>query len=336
MAGFERELDALAAKTGFSGVVRVEGPAGVELERAWGLAHRGYGIPNTADTRFAIASGTKGLTALAVVTLIEEGRLELATTARSVLGRDLPLIDDEVTVEQLLAHRSGIGDYLDEEEDLDFDDYLLPVPAHELATTEEYLAVLDGHPTKFPPGERFAYCNGGYVVLAVIAERVSGVPFHMLVQQRVCERAGMNDTEFLRSDELPRRAARGYLEVDGAWRTNVFHLPVRGTGDGGIYSTAADVSAFWSAFFDGRIVTPEWVTKMTQPRSDTTEGMRCGLGLWLHALTDAVLLDGSDAGVSFHTVHDPRAGTTRTVMSNTSDGAWPVVRYLSERTESAR
>ena len=143
MAGLENELDTLAAETGFSGVVRVEGSAGVEFERAWGFAHRGYGIANTVDTRFATASGTKGLTALAVASLIEEGRLELATTARSVLGRDLPLIDDEVTVEQLLAHRSGIGDYLDEEEDLDFADYLLPVPVHELATTEQYLAVLD-------------------------------------------------------------------------------------------------------------------------------------------------------------------------------------------------
>ena len=112
---------------------------------------------------------------------------------------------------------------------------------HELATTEQFLAVLDGHPTAFPPGERFAYCNGGYVVLALIAERASGVPFHELVRRRVCEPAGMRDTEFLRSDELPGRAALGYLTVDGS-RTNVFHLPVRGSGDGGIYSTAADVS----------------------------------------------------------------------------------------------
>ena len=216
MAGLENELDASLPETGFSGVVRVEGSDGVEFESAWGLAHRGYGIPNTADTRFATASGTKGLTALTVVSLIEEGRLELATTARSVLGGDLPLIDDEVTVEQLLAHRSGIGDYLDEEdEDLDFADYLLPVPVHELATTEQYLAVLDGYPTNFPPGERFAYCNGGYVVLALIAERVSGVPFHMLVQQRVCERAGLADTEFLRSDELPRRTASATSKSTG-------------------------------------------------------------------------------------------------------------------------
>lgn len=336
MSELENDLVALAAETGFAGVVRVEGSDGLELEKAWGLAHRGYQIPNTLDTRFGTASGTKGLTALAVVSLIEEGRLELATTARSVLGGDLPLIDDEVTVEHLLAHRSGIGDYLDEEvEDLDLAGYLLPVPVHELATTEQYLAVLNGHPMKFAPGERFGYCNGGYVVLALIAERVSGVPFHVLVRQRVCEPAGMADTEFLRSDELPGRTALGYLEVDGKWRTNVFHLPVRGTGDGGIYTTAADVSAFWSALFAGRIVAPEWVTEMTRPRSDTTEGMRYGLGFWLHATTDAVLLVGSDAGVSFHTVHNPGGGT-RTVISNTTDGAWPLVRHLRERTESAR
>jgi CubicO group peptidase (beta-lactamase class C family) len=55
---------------------------------------------------------------------------------------------------------------------------------HELATTEQYLAVLDGHPTKFAPGERFSYSNGGYVVLALIAERTGGVPFHELVRRR--------------------------------------------------------------------------------------------------------------------------------------------------------
>ena len=65
----------------------------------------------------------------------------------------------------------------------------MPIPVHELAATEGYLAVLDGYPTVFPAGERFAYCNGGYVVLALIAERASGTPFHDLVRERVL-RAG--------------------------------------------------------------------------------------------------------------------------------------------------
>src|SRR6185437_7796704 len=83
-----------------------------------------------------------------------EGVLELSTTARSVLGGDLPLIDDRVTVEHLLSHRSGIGDYLDEESGWEPEDYVMPVPAHELVTTEDYLAVLDGHASKLAAGER--------------------------------------------------------------------------------------------------------------------------------------------------------------------------------------
>ena len=194
MEELEHAVDSIAAEHGFSGVVRVDREDELELAKAYGLAHRGYEIPNTVDTQFAVASGSKGLTAVTVASLIEDGLLALSTTARSLLGTDLPLIRDDVTVEHLLSHRSGIGDYLDEEVEveLDLDDYLMPVPVHELATTEQYLAVLDGHETKFPPDERFAYCNGGYVVLALIAERASGMPFHELVRRRVCEPAGMD------------------------------------------------------------------------------------------------------------------------------------------------
>jgi CubicO group peptidase (beta-lactamase class C family) len=185
------EVDALAAASAFAGVVRVDLAEEIELAQAYGFADRAHEIPNALETQFATASGTKGLTALTVVGLIEDGLIELSTTARSMLGDDLPLIRDDVTIEHLLAHRSGIGDYLDEETDYDIADYVMPVPVHELATTEQYLAVLDGHETKFQPGEQFAYCNGGYVVLALIAERASGVPFHELVRERVCKRARM-------------------------------------------------------------------------------------------------------------------------------------------------
>jgi CubicO group peptidase (beta-lactamase class C family) len=330
MPGLEQELDSIASETEFSGVVRIDRADRIALEKAYGLAHRGFEIPNEVDTRFAIASGTKGLTALAVVCLIEDGLLELSTAARAVLGQDLPLIDDGVTIEHLLSHRSGIGDYLDEEAGLDLSGYLMPVSVHELATTEDYVAVLDGHPTKFAPGERFAYSNGGCVVLALIAERVSGLPFHDLVRQRVCEPAGMRDTEFLRSDEPAARTALGYLDAEGL-RTNVLHLPVRGSGDGGVHTTAADVHALWSALDAGRIVPAERVADMVLPRSDVpAESMRYGLGFWLHPTSEAVVLVGADAGVSFRTVHDQAAGITHTVLSNTTDGAWPVARRLRE------
>jgi CubicO group peptidase (beta-lactamase class C family) len=324
MHDLQHEVDSIAAANDFSGVVRIDRGDEVELARTYGLADRAHEIPNTLDTQFATASATKGLTALTVVSLVHDGVLELSTTARSMLRDDLPLIREDVTIEHLLAHRSGIGDYLDEETDYDVTDYVMPVPVQELAQTEQYLAVLDGYETKFEPGERFAYCNGGYVVLALIAERASGVPFHELVRDRVCQPAGMVDTEFLRSDELPGRAAHGYLGSDGS-RTNVFHLPVRGTGDGGIYSTAADISSFWHAFFGGRIVPERWVVEMTRPQSE-----HYGLGFWLDQSSDGVRLEGSDAGVSFRSVHHPRRGVTHTVISNTSEGAWPVARLLAE------
>ena len=331
MTDLEEAVDRLAQEQDFSGVVSVDHGGKVELATAYGRAHRGYGIANAVDTRFAIASGTKGMTALAVVGLIERGALSLQTTARSVLGTDLPLIGDDVTVEHLLAHRSGIGDYLDEDSDTAITDYVLTVPAYKLAETEDFLAVLDGFPTKSAPEERFAYNNGGYVVLALIAERAGGMPFHRLVREHVCLPAGMHDTEFLRSDELPERTALGYLFTDGE-RTNVFHIPVRGTGDGGLYSTAADFTSFWPALFSGQIVSADWGARMVSPRSDVPwETRRYGLGFWLHESGDTVLLEGYDAGVSFRSVHDPRSQLTYTVLSNTTDGAWPMAHLLDDQ-----
>ena len=107
-------IDQAVSEARFSGVIRVDEGDRTVLERAVGDADRAYGIGNTPGTRFAMASGSKGFTALAVVSLIEDGTMTYDTTARSLLGTDLPMIADDVTVEHLLSHRSGIGDYLDE------------------------------------------------------------------------------------------------------------------------------------------------------------------------------------------------------------------------------
>lgn len=329
MTSLQGQVDALAGRNGFSGAVRLDRAGDTEVLSAYGLADRAHGVVNTVDTLFATASGSKGLTALAVMSLVERGALRLDTTARSLLGDALPLIADDVTIEHLLAHRSGIGDYLDEDSLGDINDYVLPSSAHQLATTEAFLPLLDGHPTTFPAGTRFGYNNSGYVVLALLAERASGADFHELVRTLVCEPAGMIDTAFLRSDELPGRAARGYLSGDGL-RTNVFHLPVLGSGDGGIYTTVADFHVFWDALLAGRIVAVDRVAEMVRPRSEWPEqSRRYGLGLHLHGTGDAVWLEGYDAGVSFVSKHEPSTTTTYTVVANTSDGAWPIARLLS-------
>ncbi len=329
MGSLKDVVDDVARTSGFSGVVRVDRAGETELAQAYGFADRAHEVANTVQTQFATASATKTLTALAVMALVERGTLELGTTARSLLGDDLPLVADDVTVEHLLAHRSGIGDYFDEEAVHDITDYVMPVPVHQLVTTEQWLPVLDGHETVFRAGEGFAYNNSGYVVLALLAERASGVAFHELVDTLVCEPAGMVGTAFLRSDELSGRAAHGYLAADGL-RTNVLHLPVVGTGDGGIYSTVADLSRLWEALFAGRVVPLGRLAAMLRPHSDwPEEDSRCGLGFHLHATTDTVWMEGYDAGVSFASVRRPSSAVTYTVIANWTDGAWPVVRALS-------
>ena len=327
----QTSVDRVVDETDFSGVVRVARGDDVLYERASGLADRAHVIPNTATTRFGIASGTKGFTALTIMSLVAEGSLALDTPVRNVLGDALELIDTRVTVGHLLAHTSGIGDYLDEETQADIDEYEMPGSARQFANTSDYLAVLEGHPTTFEAGARFEYCNGGYVVLALIAEAVSARSFHDLAAERVFAPAGMTATGFPRSDELPGSAAFGYLPTESGLRTNQLHLPVRGSGDGGAYSTVGDFAAFWPALFEGRIVPRPLVDEMVRPHNDApAQSLRYGLGFWIRLDRDTPMLEGYDAGVSFRSAYDPPSGFTYTVMSNTSAGAWPLVELLDD------
>jgi CubicO group peptidase (beta-lactamase class C family) len=322
------DLDAAAEAMSFSGVISLLRPGAPLSERAYGLADRRWRIPNTTDTVFALASGAKTFTALAVMSLVADGVLSLDTTARSLLGEDLPLIADDVTVAHLLTHRSGIGDYFDEEE-LGDNDYVMPAPMHHYTDAGAYLASLDGYPTVFPAGERFAYNNGGYVVLAVLAERASGTPYHRLVQERVIGPADLPDTSFQRADEPQPRTATGYLDATGL-RTNVLHLPLYGVGDGGVFSTVADVRRFWAALSAGRILPTDTVAEMIRPHSEVPEERaRYGLGFWLHPSHDQVRMIGADAGIAFFSSLRPSTGEQVTVISNRTNGAWPMVRHLN-------
>ena len=230
--------------------------------------------------------------------LIEDQALELTTTARSVLGTDLPLIDAAVTVEQLLAHRSGIGDYLDEDLIADIEEWPFSVRAQDIARTADCLPLLDDQPQKFPPDRNFSYCNGGSVVLALICERVTGTEFAELVQAHVTSRANLASTASLDVGRVPPDAAVGYL-ADG--RPNIDNLPRVGSGDGG----------------------------STEP----TTGKRYGLGFGLDPTDTRVSLEGCDAGVSFRSIHDQRRDLTTTVVSNSTDGAWSVLRALEATVE---
>lgn len=327
-------VEALADRERFSGVARLDLPNEASWVLARGMADRAGAVPMRDDTVLAVASVTKGVTALTVLRLVEDGALRLGTTARSLLGEDLPLVADDVTIEQLLSHRSGIGDYLDESALGGVDEHVLTVPTHQLAACADYLVVLQGQPMREQPGTTFRYNNGGFVLLALLAERAASGDYHHLVDELVLRPAGMTTGAFLRSDGRQSGVATNYLDADG-WRTNVLHMPLRGVGDGGLHCTVADLHGLWAALADGRIVRERTWHDMRQARTPPGSGpgmlerFGYGLGLWL---TDGevVFLEGYDAGISARTMLRPSDGGTCTVVANTSDGAWPIARLLLE------
>ncbi len=323
-------LDAAVAKHAFTGVATVDVGDRRRLERCEGFLHRALRVPMTPDARIAIASGSKGFTALAIMRLVEDGGLRLDQRVRELLGDDLPLIDDGVTVEHLLTHTSGIGDYLDEEADWEPSDHVLTLPVHTLTTAEAFLPMLDGHESKSSPGERFAYCNGGYMVLAVLLERVTGESYHDVVRRLVLRPTGLERTDFLPLNALPADAAPGYVLDDGDV-VNTLHLPVLGNGDGGAFTTAADLHRFWLALQAGRIVSRETLATMVEPRHDVPdERKRYGMGFWLHPTHDALILEGYDAGASFRSTHIVGSQTTVSVLGNSSEGGWPLIYALQD------
>ena len=180
--------------------------------------------------------------------------------------------------------------------------------------------MLDGHPTKFAPDERFGYCNGGYVVLALIAERASGTPFHELVHAARVPTGGDARQGVPPLGRAARRVPRlGYLDGDGRVAQQCLPPAVRGTGDGGA-TRRRRTSRVSGARFRRPDRLARRVEAMVRPRSDVREVDALRAGLWLHASTDAVLLVGGDAGVSFYSVHDPQAGLTYTVLANRRTG----------------
>jgi CubicO group peptidase (beta-lactamase class C family) len=319
----DTDLDRLAEEHTFSGVVGV-GRNGDLRTCAYGFADRAHGVANTDEHRFGVASGTKTLTAVGVLSVVADGLLDLDAPVRELLGDELPLVDDQVTARMLLNHRSGIGDYFDERADPDKLDHAMRVPVHTLDGSCGYMAALGGYPQNFVPDTAFSYCNSGYVLLAVLLERATGTPYPEVIAKRVTGPAGMTRTEFLRMDSLPGDAAIGYLFADGL-RTNVLHLPVVGFGDGGVFTTVGDVHRFWTALTEGRLGN-DVVSMMSTP---PVAGARYGMGMWLDGQPGTMTMEGMDAGASFRSTRSAD-GTTFTVLSNTTDGAWPIARHLAE------
>ncbi|MCB0070530.1 MAG: beta-lactamase family protein [Caldilineaceae bacterium] len=315
-----------AEETDFSGVVFLESNGDV-FHQAFGDRDRANRLPNTGETRFGLASGTKGFTALGIAALIDAGEFGLDTCARAIVGDRIENLNPDITIGQLLSHTSGIGDYYDEDEIGDSDEFVLGIPVQNLVSPLDYIPLLEEKAQKFPPGTASSYSNSGYIALAIIIELVASMPYQKFIENAVFAPAQMERSGFFRSDCLPADTALGYVSDQERLRTNIFHLPVVGGGDGGAYATAEDMARFWTALKASRIVPLQTLAPFLQPQS-TVDNQRYGYGFWFDDKLDHIKLVGLDAGVSFFSSTSPAKDESVTIMSNTSSGAWPLVSLI--------
>jgi CubicO group peptidase (beta-lactamase class C family) len=323
-------IDASMDAHAFSGVVSVRSGAQILYERAAGYADRSNKLRNNLDTRFGIASGTKFLTALVIGQLIAAGKLALSTRLGQILALDFPHYSPEITIGHLLSHTSGIPDYLDEDETPASADFFVSRPWYELEGPRDYLAIFPQSPMKFAPGARFSYSNGGFILLGVVIEELTGQSYQSVVEEQIFRPLGMHRSGFFAFNQLPENTALGYIDGAGGWRTNIYHLPIRGASDGGAYTTAADLAILWQAFWANQILPQDLVELFSAPFARAaSEGEHTwyGHGLWVDLQPGRpaqVYITGGDPGVSFRSSAQPDAGLLVTVMSNTTAGAWPV------------
>jgi CubicO group peptidase (beta-lactamase class C family) len=326
-------LDAKLNQKTFHGVISIYHEGNPVYERASGYADRTHNVHNSMETRFGIASGTKLFTALAIGKLIDDGLLKLRTRLNEILVLPFESYAPDIDIQHLLTHTSGISDYFDEELIKDFDNFKVAVPWSELRGPRDYLEVFPDSEMKFSPGQRFSYSNGGYILLGVIIEEISGKPYREFVSERIFQPARMLHSGYYAFNRLPDNTAYGYIEDDLGWRTNIYNLPIIGASDGGAYTTVGDLRKMWSAFWAGEIISFELVDRFTQPFSKaTTEGENryYGHGIWIYQ-NDRILehyITGCDAGVSFESGVILDIDLQLTAISNTTSGVWDILRLM--------
>lgn len=335
-------LNASIEEHAFSGVISLRRQGIVRYERAAGYADRSNKVENTLETRFGIASGTKFFTALAIGKLIEAQKLSFDTKLRDCIALDFPQYSQEITIRHLLTHTSGIPDYLDEEKMPDCENVRFSVPWYDLRSPRDYLALFPDEPMKFAPGERFSYSNGGYILLGVVIEELTGLTYQDFVAQAIFTPIGMNQSGYFAMNKLPEKTALGYVKEAEGWHTNIYNLPVVGASDGGAFTTVHDIATLWKAFWRYESLPQALVEVYAQPYVKAeTEGEHTyyGHGLWIWedtARNRETYIMGGDAGVSFKSSVYHSEELQVTVISNTTGGAWPVLRAIDTALKGER
>lgn len=244
----EEQIDALFAKSvngntpGAAVLVARNGK--IVFEKGYGLANLDAKTPITGDTRFRIGSITKQFTAAAILRLAEQGHLRIDNPVSKFIP-DWPR-GSEVTLRHLLTHSSGIHNFTAKP---GFDAHV-----REPISLEKLVASFEHDPYDFNPGEKFSYCNSGYVLLGLIVEKVSGESYETYLRKTFFEPLGMHNTGVYPSGGGLPDEALGYSFENGAIHRAVDWDMSNVATAGEIYSTAHDLFRWNEALFSQKVI----------------------------------------------------------------------------------
>jgi CubicO group peptidase (beta-lactamase class C family) len=244
-ASMDAYVQAHVAVNHFSGAVLVARGGQVIFEKGYGPADAEWNVPNSPQTKFRLGSVTKQFTAAAILLLQEQGKLSVQDPVCRFLA-PCPEAWAPITVHHLLTHTSGIPNLTD------FPDYrsTMGLPSPAAKTIDRF----SGKPLEFVPGSTFKYSNSGYIVLGLIVEKASGMPYAAFLSERILKPLQMNDTGYDDPAVVLSRRASGYA-LDGERLRNAAFIDMTVPGGAGaLYSTVEDLLKWDQALYTDRLL----------------------------------------------------------------------------------
>ena len=319
-------LESFIQEAKFNGVVEIRRGDASLFAGAYGLASPRWGIPNSLDMRFDLASISKLFTSVAVLQLVDQGKLDLDVSIHEYSDLSGTTISREVTLRQLLTHSSGIADIAEEDEGESYAEVFAEYPCHLIVETSDFVKIFAHKPATFPPGTRHRYCNAGYILAGLAVEHASGVGFRDYVHDKVFAPAQMTRSAYFDKRYAVPDLAEGFdLDDEGRLEQNIYAYPPVGHADGGAFCTSGDLFAFLAALRSGVLLSADSTEAFFQPQLPAPEGARFRQGFGLEFKEDRWWKEGCSEGASGVLQHFVAADVDLVVLSNSIDGAWPVI-----------
>ncbi|OAB38322.1 serine hydrolase domain-containing protein [Paenibacillus glacialis] len=331
----EKLLDVETAISKFSGSILIKRDGNDLFKSSYDYADRRELIKNTMDTRFTVASGSKIFTAVAICQLVERGFITFDTLIKECIDISFPIFSSDITIHHLLTHTSGIPDYFDEEFMTDYEKLWENYPMYRVFTSKDFLPLFQEKEMKFQPGERFSYCNAGFILLGLIVEQISGMNFITYIQRNILDVCNMKNSGYFRMDQLPNRTAIGYIEDQKSkeWRTNIYSVPIIGGADGGAYTTTYDLNNFWSGLMGHKLLKEETTIRMLSPQVEIDDFQNYGYGVWMTIIGDEIFkyyVMGGEPGAMMVSSVYVKSSIRAHVMSNKSNGTAEIPSKIDE------